>query len=151
MQGSEVEREDGLITAIIKEFASRFAPDGVLARASDGDEHGGKCDGELLAKLGFAKDCGKLPDVVLYCPKREWLFLIDCAASRGPIGAKRRKELARLFAGAKSGLVYVTAFPSRAAMKSHVGDLAWETVAWIADEPSHLIHFNGARFLGPYS
>ena len=26
----------------------------------------------------------------------------------------------------------------------------WETEVWIADAPSHLIHFNGNRFLGPY-
>lgn len=28
--------------------------------------------------------------------------------------------------------------------------ISWETDVWIADEPSHLIHFNGVRFLGPY-
>jgi hypothetical protein len=26
--------------------------------------------------------------------------------------------------------------------------ISWETEVWIADNPSHLIHFNGARFLG---
>jgi len=29
-------------------------------------------------------------------------------------------------------------------------DIAWETEVWVADQPSHMIHFNGARFLGPY-
>ncbi|WP_277996709.1 BsuBI/PstI family type II restriction endonuclease [Escherichia coli] len=29
--------------------------------------------------------------------------------------------------------------------------MAWETEVWVADAPSHLIHFNGVRFLGPYS
>ena len=28
--------------------------------------------------------------------------------------------------------------------------IAWETEVWVADAPSHLIHFNVARFLGPY-
>ncbi|WP_337165992.1 BsuBI/PstI family type II restriction endonuclease [Vibrio fluvialis] len=27
----------------------------------------------------------------------------------------------------------------------------WETEVWIADNPDHMIHFNGDRFLGPYS
>ncbi|MFG2407220.1 BsuBI/PstI family type II restriction endonuclease [Streptomyces brevispora] len=31
-----------------------------------------------------------------------------------------------------------------------MADLAWETEAWVADAPDHLIHFNGSRFLGPY-
>jgi hypothetical protein len=28
--------------------------------------------------------------------------------------------------------------------------MAWETEAWCADEPDHVIHFDGQRFLGPY-
>ena len=26
----------------------------------------------------------------------------------------------------------------------------WETEAWIADNPTHMIHFNGDKFLGPH-
>jgi hypothetical protein len=26
----------------------------------------------------------------------------------------------------------------------------WETEVWVAGSPTHLIHFNGERFLGPY-
>ena len=29
-------------------------------------------------------------------------------------------------------------------------DIAWETEVWIADNPDHMIHFNGDRFLGPH-
>lgn len=29
--------------------------------------------------------------------------------------------------------------------------IAWETEVWIADAPTHMIHFNGSRFLGPYN
>lgn len=29
-------------------------------------------------------------------------------------------------------------------------DVAWETEVWIADNPDHLVHFNGDKFLGPY-
>jgi len=32
----------------------------------------------------------------------------------------------------------------------YLGEIAWETEVWVADAPSHLIHFNGVRFLGPY-
>jgi hypothetical protein len=59
-------------------------------------------------------------------------------------------ELAKLFAGSKAGLVYVTAFPNRSIMGRYLGEIAWETEVWVADAPSHLIHFNGVRFLGPY-
>ena len=29
-------------------------------------------------------------------------------------------------------------------------DISWETEVWIAETPSHMIHFNGDRFLGPH-
>jgi hypothetical protein len=29
-------------------------------------------------------------------------------------------------------------------------DISWETEVCIAESPTHLIHFNGERFLGPY-
>ena len=58
--------------------------------------------------------------------------------------------MAGLFDGPMPGRVYVTAFPSRSVMTRYVGKIAWETEVWLADAPSHLIHFNGDRFLGPY-
>lgn len=50
----------------------------------------------------------------------------------------------------KAGLVFVTAFPNRSIMSRYLGEIAWETEVWVADAPSHLIHFNGSRFLGAY-
>lgn len=64
--------------------------------------------------------------------------------------AKRHRELARLFSQSTAGLVYVTAFPDRAVMSRYLGEIAWESEVWVADAPTHLIHFNGTRFLGPY-
>ena len=141
-----------LIKAIIEEFAARFVPGGVLIYAGDTGEKWGYFDKELLAKLGVAVDGhGKMPDVVLYYPEREWLLLVESVTSHGPVDGKRHEELARLFAKSKAGLVYVTAFPSRAIMARYLGEIAWETEVWCADAPSHLIHFNGERFLGPYA
>ena len=71
--------------------------------------------------------------------------------SHGPVDGKRHGELANLFSTAKAGLVYVTAFPNRQVMAKYLNDLAWETEVWVADAPSHMIHFNGSRFLGPYA
>lgn len=104
-----------------------------------------------MAKLGINVDShGKMPDVVIYYPDKEWLVLIEAVTSHGPVDGKRHHELEALFKGSKVGIVYVTAFPSRAVMAKYLGDIAWETEVWVADAPSHLIHFNGVRFLGPY-
>ena len=140
-----------LIKGIIEEFAPLFVPGGILIYAGDTGEKWGYFDKELLAKLGVeVDDHGKMPDVVLYYPERGWLLLVESVTSHGPVDGKRHEELARLFAGSKAGLVYVTAFPARTVMTRYLGEISWETEVWIADAPSHLIHFNGARFLGPY-
>ena len=140
-----------LIKAIIEEFGPRYVPCGVLIYAGDTGDKWGYFDKELLAKLGVGVDGhGKMPDVVLYYPERKWLLLVESVTSHGPVDGKRHEELARLFAKSKAGLVYVTAFPSRSVIGRYLGEIAWETEVCCADAPSHLIHFNGARFLGPY-
>ena len=141
-----------LIRAIIEDFAPRFAPGSVLVYAGDTGEKWGYFDKALLTKLGVEVDAhGKMPDVVLHYTDKNWLLLIESVTSHGPVDGKRHAELAELFAGSKSGLVYVTAFPNRVIMSRYLGEIAWETEVWVADAPSHLIHFNGERFLGPYS
>ena len=140
-----------LIRAIIEDFGPRFAPGSILIYAGDTGDKWGYFDAALLADLGVNVDLhGKMPDVALYLPERNWLLLIESVTSHGPVDGKRHTELAQLFAGSKAGLVYVTAFPNRAIMGRYLGEIAWETEVWVADAPSHLIHFNGARFLGPH-
>ena len=48
------------------------------------------------------------------------------------------------------GLVYVTAFMTRKNLAKYLAEISWETEVWVAESPTHLIHFNGERFLGPY-
>ena len=36
---------------------------------------------------------------------------------------------------------------TRETFQRHIADIAWETEVWIATDPSHMIHFNGERFL----
>ena len=116
----------------------------------DTGEKVGYFEEERLAECGVAIDRhGKMPDVVLYFEEKEWLLLVESVTSHGPVDAKRHNELAALFAKAEPGLVYVTAFPSRAVMGRHLADISWETEVWCAGAPSHLIHFDGERFLGP--
>lgn len=140
-----------LIKSIIEEFAPRYVPGGRLIYAGDTGEKMGYFDEELLKQLGVTVDShGKMPDVVIYYPKKGWLLLVESVTSHGPVDGKRHEELAKLFKDSKAGIVYVTAFPNRSVMARYLSDIAWETEVWVADAPSHLIHFNGVRFLGPY-
>lgn len=140
-----------LIRDIIEEFGARFVPGGQVLYAGDTGEKLGVFDKDGLKDLGIEIDThGKMPDVVMYYPEKNWLILIEAVTSHGPVDGKRHAELESLFKDATVGIVYVTAFPDRALMARYVAEIAWETEVWVADAPSHLIHFNGVRFLGPY-
>lgn len=140
-----------LIGEILREFGPRFVPGGEVIYVGDTGEKVGYFKRERLLELGVEVDRhGKMPDVVIYSAERNWLLLIEAVTSHGPVDAKRHGELSALFSTAKPGLVYVTAFPDRATMARYLGDICWETEVWVAEAPSHMIHFDGVRFLGPY-
>lgn len=154
-KGKEVTLSPGehskLICAIWEDFGSRFVPGGQLVYAGDTGEKWGYFDRSLLTSIGVAVDNhGKMPDVAIYCSKRNWLILAEAVTSHGPVDAKRHQELKNLFQKCSAGLVFVSAFPNRRTFNKYLEGISWETEVWIADNPSHLIHFNGERFLGPY-
>lgn len=140
-----------LIKQMIEDFCAYFTPGGQVLYVGDADEKWMVFDAESLARLGVSVDShGKMPDLVVYLPDRNWLVLLEAASSHGPVDGKRRGELQGLFGGSTAGLVYVSCFPSREEMRKYLSQIAWETEVWCADNPTHLIHFNGERFLGPY-
>ena len=141
--------KDELIESLIEKFIPRFVPGSEVVHANDSRQ---SLNETKLRDLGVADDKNqKMPDVVLYQRERNWLLVVDSTTSNGPISEKRLKELAEIFSKAKPDLVYVTAFQSRSDMADYPDLVAWGTHAWFADEPEHMIHFNGSRFLGPYS
>ncbi|MCH7977815.1 MAG: Eco57I restriction-modification methylase domain-containing protein [Acidobacteria bacterium] len=140
-----------LVERIIKDFCELFTGGGKLVYVGDTDEKMAHFDEDLLKSLGVTIEAhGKIPDVVVYIESKNWLVLIEAVTSHGPVNPKRRGELKALFKGCKAGLVFVTAFFDRASMVKYLNDISWETEVWVADAPTHLIHFNGERFLGPY-
>jgi len=153
--GSEIKLSPGihsqLIRDIVTEFGPRFAPSSEVIYLGDTGAKEDFFRKDRLAELGvIVNRKGKLPDVVLYWSEKDWLLLIESVTSHGPVDGKRHGELSKLFEGAKPGLVYVTAFPNRKIMAKYLSDISWETEVWAADAPTHMIHFNGDRFLGPH-
>jgi len=143
---------------IVHEFCSRFiGASGRLLYIGDtasSRNEGGKLmllDVDYLISLGVPPmSHDKLPDVVVYNEDQKWLFLIEAVTSHGPVSPKRWIELEEAFKDCNVGIVYVTAFPDRAEFRKNAADIAWETEVWIADNPDHMIHFNGDRFMGPH-
>ena len=143
--------QNDLIKLIIEEFCPRFTPGGEVLYVGDADQKWACFDESALTKLGVSVDShGKMPDIVVYYRKKEWLVLVEAVTSHGPVNPKRRDELKRLFADSRAGLVFVTAFVNRPAMVKYLNDISWESEVWVAESPTHMIHFNGERFLGPY-
>lgn len=141
-----------LLKQMVEDFCARWTPGGHALYIGDAGKDDPVFEEDRLRELGIALDKhGKFPDLIVYLPDRNWLVLLEAASSHGPVDAKRHRELQALFSSSSAGLVYVSCFPSRAEMRKYLADIAWETEVWCADNPSHLIHFNGERFLGPYS
>ena len=143
--------QNKLVKTIVEEFCPRFTPGAVLVYVGDTGDKQRHVESGYLERLGLSIDKhGKMPDVVVHLSEKNWLVLIEAVTSHGPIGIKRHNELKTLFSKARAGLVFVTAFLTRRAMTRYLAEIAWETEVWIAEAPSHIIHFNGERFLGPY-
>ena len=136
--------------AVIEEFAPRFAHGAEVLYFGDTEKKDLVKNREVLEQLGIKlSDHDKLPDVILYAAEKEWLYFVEAVTSVGPISFKRMVEINSMSVKCKVGKIFVTAFPDRKTFKRFVDQLAWETEVWIADNPDHMIHFNGDMFLGP--
>ena len=91
-----------------------------------------------------------MPDIIAYNSNKNWLYLIEAVYSSGSINEIRMLELKKLTKKCKADIIYVTAFLNKTDFRKWITEIAWETEVWIAENPDHLIHFNGDKFLGPY-
>lgn len=107
-----------------------------------------KMEDQILKKLGVSlNQHDKLPDIIYYDDKKNVLFLIEAVTSHGPVSPKRKKELEATCQNCYAKRVYISAFPNAEELKKHMNDIAWESEVWLADNPKHMIHFNGTKFL----
>jgi adenine-specific DNA-methyltransferase len=154
MPGREITLSPGgqnfTIKAVIDEFCPVFAAGAHVVYVGDASDKWGYFDKALLASLGvMVESHGKMPDIVIYDEARCRLILIEAVTSHGPVSPKRHAELQRLFAESKADLIFVSAFPNTKTLHKYLSSISWETEVWCADAPTHMIHFNGERFLGP--
>jgi hypothetical protein len=136
---------------IIEEFLPRFGKGCEILYVGDTSDKFLCFEKEKLARLNFFELAHeKLPDIIAFDSEKNWLYLIEAVHSSGAISEVRMFELKRLTKDCKVEIVFVTAFLTKAEFRKWVTEIAWETEVWIAENPDHLIHFNGDKFLGPY-
>ncbi|MCM1077464.1 MAG: restriction endonuclease [Bacteroides sp.] len=143
-------KHNELQKAIIEEFAPRFAPNSECLYVGDTIQKDLVKNVAKLSELGFEITLhDKMPDVVLYCEDKNWIYFIESITSVGPMDPKRIVEIDSMTKGVKAGKIFISAFLDFATFKKFSDKLAWETEVWIADMPDHMIHLNGDKFLGP--
>ena len=154
-KGQEIKLSPGGRNVLVKKIIDDFCP--IFALGSNVIYVGGTqakwayFDPYALALLGVKiQEHGKMPDVVVHHAEKNRLFLIEAVPSHGPISSERRQELKALFSGSTAHLVFITALLDRKTLPKYLNDISWETEVWIAESPTHLIHFNGGRLFGPY-
>lgn len=136
---------------IIEEFIPRYGFGADVLYVGDTANKYLHLEKEYLESLNFFElSHEELPDVVAYSKSKNWLYLIEAVHSSGPISEIRLLQLKKLTKKCSADIVYVTAFLDRPKFRQFMAEIAWETEVWIADNPDHLIHFNGDKFLGPY-
>lgn len=137
--------------AIIEEFLPRYGFGAEVLYVGDTTDKYLFLDKEKLAALNFFEiSHEELPDIIAYSKRKNWLYLIEAVHSSGPISEIRLLQLQKLTQHCTASIVYITAFNSRQKFRQFMTEIAWETEVWIADNPDHLVHFNGDKFLGPY-
>lgn len=142
---------DPVAKAVLIEFQPRFVPTGRVLWASDFENRVGRKAKNALALVGaWALPLYEIPNFVIWDDVRDWLILVDVVQIRGQINKGRRETLERIFRKEGRSLVFVNAFKSRLECRKQLTELTWQTTFWFAEEPNHLIRFNGACFLGPY-
>lgn len=138
---------------IINEFSSRFAHNAKLLYIGDTADKYIYVDKVTLESIGIPiskNDKLQLPDILLYDESKNWLYLIEAVTTHGAIDQKRVNQLEEMFKDCPADSIYITAFQDRATFRKYIADIAWETEVWISEEPDHMIHFNGDKFMGPY-
>lgn len=137
-------------SAIVEQFLPEFANGSELLYLGDTEQKDLFSDNKTMKEIGIPIDQhSKLPDVVLYHREKNWLYLIEAVTSHGPVSPKRMVELEKMLVNCDAGKIYVTAFPDFTEFKKWSKKIAWETEIWISEMPSHMIHFNGDKFMGP--
>lgn len=144
-------KHNDLQKAIIEKFLPRFGYRAEVLYVGDTTDKYLFLETEKLLELRFPKPSHEeLPDIIAVSHSKKWLYLIEAVTSSGEINQIRKLELEAITTKCNYPCIFVTAFLDKADYRRFAANLAWETEIWIANEPDHLIHLNGEKFLGPY-
>jgi len=136
-----------IVKAVLESFCIRFLENpGVIFLSESGNKVVQR-DEELARAIGLRIPADQyLPDILLVdlAPQKPLLVFVEVVASDGPVNAHRKGAFLRITRSAgfaDENVAFVTAYQDRGrpAFRKTVGELAWNTFAWFASEPEHII------------
>jgi hypothetical protein len=135
--------------AVIEQFAPRFLNQPAVLFISESGAKVVARDDKLARQIGLRIEADRnLPDIILVDVdlKSSKLIFIEVVASDGAITTQKQAALQAIAAEARfspASVYYITAFSDRTAapFKKNVSELAWDSFAWFASEPKHLLVF----------
>lgn len=141
--------------AVVERFAPKFLERPAVLFLSDSGEKVVARDEQLARRLGLHIETDRnLPDVILVDVGSSGtrLIFVEVVATDGAITAQRKQALADLAAAAKfspTSVHFITAFADRGspAFRKVASEIAWDSFAWFASEPDHLVHYHANAWL----
>jgi hypothetical protein len=132
-----------------EEFSKRFLSNpGVIFPSESGNTVVAR-DEALAQAIGLTIPADRyLPDILLVDlgPQHPLLVFVEVVATDGPITASRKEAFLGMTRAAgfpDNSIAFVTAYLDRGAtaLRKTVPELAWNSFAWFAAEPDHIIAF----------
>lgn len=106
---------------------------------------------ERLNELGIhvLSESGLLPDIIAYDKPNNRILFIEAYYSGGAFTVDKVNKIKSL-CNCPSGTeaAFITAFDTTKKMLKAYSEVAWDTEIWVAEEPTHLLHKNGDKFVG---
>lgn len=144
-------KHNQLQIAVLNEFVSRFAPGANLLYIGDTSDRSVVRKDEELTMLGInvLSVSTRLPDIILYDESKDRVLFIEAYSSTGEFTMDRVLEMrSYCHCPEERELAFITAFETTKKMLSVFSKISWDTDIWVAEDPTHITHKNGDRFMG---
>jgi len=135
--------------SVVEDFSKRFLRDaGVIFLSESGNKVVAR-DDSLAKAIGLVIPADRyLPDILLVDlgPKHPLLVFVEVVATASPITSARKHaflEITRAANFSDQNVAFVTAYldRSQSSFRKTVPELAWNSFAWFASEPDHIVVF----------
>ncbi len=137
---------------ILEVFVKNFASGALLLYIGDTTERKLQCDEQKMAELGInvLSESAKLPDIILYDEKHKRILFIEAYSSTGEFNIDRVNFIKKLCNPKEADMevAFITAFSNTKKMLQVYSRIAWDTEIWVAEDPTHMTHKNGDKFIG---